>query len=43
MVDDDNLNSVLVFAKNATGNVAPVSSITGASTGLNEPWGMTIH
>jgi sugar lactone lactonase YvrE len=34
--------SITVFAAGATGNVAPLRTITGAATGLNGPGGITL-
>lgn len=34
--------SVTVYAPNANGNVAPIATIAGAHTGLNEPDGLTL-
>jgi hypothetical protein len=36
-------SSVTVYAAGANGNVAPIQTITGADTGLNQPVGITIH
>jgi DNA-binding beta-propeller fold protein YncE len=35
-------NSVLVFARTANGNVAPLRTISGAATGLNSPYGVAV-
>jgi hypothetical protein len=35
-------NSVLVFARTANGNVAPLRTISGAATGLNGPYGVAV-
>ena len=34
--------SVLVFARTANGNVAPLRTISGAATGLNSPYGVAV-
>ena len=35
-------NSILVFARTANGNVAPLRTISGAATGLNGPYGVAV-
>ncbi|MBV8171449.1 MAG: hypothetical protein JO219_05925 [Candidatus Eremiobacteraeota bacterium] len=35
-------NTINVFAANATGNVAPIRSISGASTALADPPGLAV-
>jgi len=37
------VDKILVFAKNANGNVAPLANITGANTQLDEPFYPTVH
>jgi hypothetical protein len=35
-------NAILGFAANATGNVAPIQTITGSATGLSNPLGLAV-
>ena len=35
-------NSILIYRRNATGDVAPVRAIRGARTGINRPMGLAI-
>jgi len=35
-------NSIRVYGRTASGNVAPMRIISGASTGLSAPWGMAL-
>jgi hypothetical protein len=37
------VDKILVFAKNANGNVAPLANITGSNTQLDEPFSPTVH
>jgi streptogramin lyase len=41
-VSDYAEGAIDVFSASSTGNVAPLYRITGASTGLEEPWGITL-
>ena len=41
-VDNSSGNSVTVYSRTATGNVAPVRTISGAATGLNSPEGVAV-
>jgi len=36
-------SSVTVYAAGANGNVAPIQTITGTDTGLDQPVGITVH
>jgi DNA-binding beta-propeller fold protein YncE len=33
---------VTVYAKNANGNAAPIQTISGSNTGLNQPFGISV-
>jgi hypothetical protein len=35
--------SITVYGRTDTGNVAPVRTIAGASTGLSGPWGLALQ
>jgi hypothetical protein len=41
-VSNPGSNSILVFAANATGNVAPIQTIAGSATGLSDPVGLAV-
>src|SRR5664280_854245 len=40
-VANDN-NSITEYATGANGNVAPVATISGSSTGLSQPWSLVL-
>jgi DNA-binding beta-propeller fold protein YncE len=41
-VDNSDTNSVTVFSRTASGNVAPIRTIAGAATGINSPEGIAV-
>jgi len=42
-VANPSTNSILVFAANANGNIAPIQTIAGSATGLNVPLNLTLE
>jgi len=42
-VANPSTNSILVFAANANGNIAPIQTIAGSATGLNAPLNLTLE
>ena len=41
-VDNSSSNSVTVYSRTASGNVAPIRTIAGAATGMNSPEGIAV-